>query len=75
LKLAQDLPNTNLNANTCSTDPGYSVPNNNVGFQYPKSGQGYSTTDFYISFFNGRGYLQVPLKASLLFGKKYYGEF
>ncbi|MBP9739878.1 MAG: T9SS type A sorting domain-containing protein [Chitinophagaceae bacterium] len=75
-KLAQDLPNTNLNANTCSTDPGYSVPNNNVGFQYPKSGQGYSTTDFYISFFfNGRGYLQVPLKASLLFGKKYYGEF
>lgn len=74
--LAQDLPNNLCYMNACATYAGFSVPSNNVGFQIPKSGAGYALTDFFhTAFFNGRGYLQAPLKSTLINNKSYYAEF
>jgi hypothetical protein len=62
--------------NACSTDDFTSVPKNFVGsfsYQNEHTGYGYSLADFLYS--GERTYIQVKLKDSLRFGKKYYGEY
>lgn len=74
--LPQNITNNFCYMNSCATYMGFSVPSNNAGFQYAKTGSGYAGIDSYFNFyFDGRFYLQTFLKQPLLMSKYYYGEF
>ena len=62
--------------NSCCTDVFASVPFNVIAdfcYQYAHIGDAYALADFLYS--GERTYIQVKLKDSLHFGKKYYGEY
>jgi hypothetical protein len=74
--LPQNVPNKGTFAHSCSTYPILSVPNNSMGFQYAKTGEGYAGLDVYsLYLFDGRYYVQTQLKNILQPNKCYYGEF
>jgi hypothetical protein len=74
--LGQNLDNKLAFFHNCATFNGYSIPANNAGFQYARTGNGYAGIEtFYNFFFDGRYYLQTALNQSLLPTKYYYGEF
>jgi hypothetical protein len=61
--------------NSCANNtnsPNNGVPTSQVGYQYPRSGNGYLLSDY---LFQNRGYLQSQLEDSMKRGKKYYCEF
>ena len=62
--------------NQCSSSFQNDVPDNGVGYQYAKTGNGYAGAVFYYgSTNNGREYIEVGLVDSFTQGKKYYVEF
>jgi hypothetical protein len=60
--------------NTCSGPSGFQVPSNFLGYQYPKTGNGYA--GFYLYSINDQQeYIEAELMQPLIAGKKYCVEF
>lgn len=60
--------------NTCG-DFGYGAPINKVGFQYPRSGEGYALFAAYSEYFDdAREFIQNELRYPLTGGQQYYFE-
>ncbi|MBI1288571.1 MAG: T9SS type A sorting domain-containing protein [Flavobacteriales bacterium] len=64
--------------NTCSNSayPEYGTPNNRLGVQLPRTGDGYASLLCYINPWpNQREYLWTQLNSSLIANQKYYLEY
>ena len=62
--------------NTCAFVDDFSVPNNALGYQIPKTGNAYINIGTYIpSIYNGREYICTELTEPLEIGRDYYVSF
>lgn len=57
--------------NSCTSNSNIDVPKNIGGYQFAKSGNGYSGIAVYYKSFNGREYVSVKLSDTLITNKKY----
>jgi len=61
--------------NACEITGGLGVPNNSIGYQQAKTGNGYSGGGFWGNGSNARDYFSVKLLDTLMANKNYFVEF